>query len=754
LFRVFVLTLQGKLKRDALLRHPVEVFIAHFYFFIMQKKIFLFCLFVLPGLLLAQGMWLPLTLKKVNEKEMKSLGLKLKAEDIYDPLKPSLKDAVCLFGGGCTAEMVSPEGLLLTNHHCGFGQIQDLSTLEHNYVEDGYWAKNRAEELPCRGLSVTFIVRMEDVTRMALLGVTPEMDERSRQAQIDKNIAEVRRTTKIEKWEEIQVRPFYNGNQYFLYVVTTFRDVRLVGTPPSSIGKFGGDTDNWVWPRHTGDFSVFRVYADKDNRPAPYAADNKPYKPRHYFPISLSGVSDGDFTMVFGFPGRTDEYLSAAAVQQTGEVLNPVKVSIRDRALKAMDAFMREDAAIKIAYVAKYAGIANSWKKWSGEMQGLKKYRAVEKKRAYEAEFTRRVEANTDWKLRYGNLLPRLEQLHREIEPYAAARDCYAETCIRNAEALGQMGNLASWLKVYDDQGEAMFGAKTVEMGSKWTAFYEEYRPEVDEAVTAGMLELYAKLIPRAEWGGDFVKKQATEHGGYAGLAKHLFANSTMPHAAKMKALLAEKPAKIQETLKNDALFVFWKKLNDIYVGQVQPKLQELQPNINLIQRNYMAAQMEVFPEKRFFPDANSTLRLTYGKVRPYEPRDAVQYQSTTDLDGVMEKYVPGDYEFDLPQKLVDLWKAKDYGQYADKNGQLPVAFIGTNHTTGGNSGSPALDAKGNLIGINFDRVWEGTMSDLSFEPAICRNIMLDIRYALFVIDKVGGAKHIVDEMKLVKPKK
>jgi hypothetical protein len=702
----------------------------------------------------AQGMWLPLTLRKVNEKEMKSMGSKVKAADLYDALKPSMKDGVCLFGGGCTAEMVSPEGLLFTNHHCGFDQIQNLSTLEKNYVEDGFWAKSRAEELPCKGLTVTFIVRMEDVTQLALLGISADMDERGRQAQIDKNLAEIRRNIKTERWEEIQIRPFYNGNEYYMFVVATYRDVRLVGTPPSSIGKFGGDTDNWVWPRHTGDFSVFRVYADKDNHPAPYSTDNRPYRPRHFFPISLSGVKEGDFTMVYGFPGRTDEYLSAAAIQQTGEVLNPVKVSVRDRALKTLDGFMRKDPAIKIDYVAKYAGIANSWKKWSGEMQGLRKYKAVEKKRSEEAEFKRRLEANNEWKFRFGNLLPRLEQLHKEAEPYLIARDCYTETCLRNAEALGQMSAINGWLKTYDDQGAAMFAAKTPETGSKLDAFYEEYHSEVDEAVTAGMLELFVQYMPRPEWGAAFVKEAAQSKGGYAALAKSLFAESVLPHREKMKALLAESPEKAATTLKADPLYRFWKTLNDAYTTQVQPKLQELLPNIALIQRNYMAAQRTVFAEKRFFPDANSTLRLTYGKIRPYEPRDAVVYQIQTDLDGVMEKYIPGDYEFDVPERLIQLWKNKDYGRYANADGQMPVALIGTNHTTGGNSGSPALNARGHLIGINFDRVWEGTMSDLSFEPAICRNIMVDIRYVLFIIEKLGGATHLINEMQLIDSKK
>lgn len=706
---------------------------------------------VAPASVWGQGMWLPVNLEKTNEKEMKAMGLQLDADDLYSATQSSVKDAICLFGGGCTAEVISPEGLLLTNHHCGFGAIQNLSTLEKNYVENGYWAMNRNEELPAAGITATFVVRMEDVTKLALQGITESMDERARQSQIDKNIQDIRRNTKTERWEDVNIRPFYNGNQYFMFVTVTYRDLRLVGAPPSSIGKFGSDTDNWVWPRHTGDFSMFRIYADKDNHPAPFSNDNVPYKPKHFLPVSLDGVEEGDFTMVYGFPGRTDEYLSAAAVQQTGEVLDPVRVAIRDRALKVMDGFMRKDPSIKIAYVAKYAGIANSWKKWLGEMQGLKTYKALDKKRALEADFTSRIQNNPDWKVRFGNLLPRLNQIHKDIEPFVLARDCYFEACVRNTEVLGAVSGLQGWLKTYDENGEAVFAGKTAEVKNAWKDLYSEMRPEVDEAVTAGLLELFVQYMPRPEWGSTYVKTEAEKNGGYAGLASNLFKNSVLPHQDKMMALLAAPPAKIAETLKNDPLYRFWKTLSDAYTTQVQPKLQELQPNINLIQRNYMAAQMEVFKEKRFFPDANSTLRLTYGKVRGYEPRDAVYYEPQTYLDGVMEKYIPGDYEFDVPQKLIDLWTRKDYGQYATADGKMPVAFIGSNHTTGGNSGSPALDAKGNLIGLNFDRVWEGTMSDLNYDPAICRNIMVDARYVLFIIDKYAGAGHLIREMKLVK---
>ena len=710
-------------------------------------------LFLLPVLLSAQGMWIPLLLEKQNEKEMKALGLKLDADDIYSNFDPSIKDAICQFDGGCTGEMISGEGLLLTNYHCGFDAIQQLSTLENNYIENGYWAKSRAEELPAKGVTAVFISKMEDVTILALQGVSEGMGERDRQSQIDKNLAQIRVNTKKGKSEDIQIRPFYNGNQYYLFLTRTYKDVRFVGAPPNSIGKFGADTDNWVWPRHNGDFSVFRVYADKEGNPAEYAADNVPYKPAKFLSISLDGVEEGDFTMVYGFPGRTDEYLTEAAVKQVGEVLDPAKVSIRDRALKIMDGFMRKDPAVKIAYIARYSSISNSWKKWLGEMQGLKTFKALDKKRAYEAEFTNRIEQKADWKYRYGNLLPRLRQLHQDIEPYALARDYYLETIVRNNEILGLAAGLGSWIGSYEKNGEAFFVNKQKEATSGLESFYKDYRPEVDEAVLAAMLEMYGQNV-RSEWGAAIVQEMAKTKGGYPALSADIFKNSSLASREKMNVLLGKKPAEIVETLKNDPAYQLWDRLQQIYAANVQPKIQELQPQINLLQREYMAAQMVVFKDKRFFPDANSTLRLTYGKVNGFSPRDALRYEFQTDLDGVMEKYVPGDYEFDVPEKLIKLWETKDYGQYATADGRLPVAFIATNHTTGGNSGSPALDARGDLIGLNFDRVWEGTMSDLNYEAAICRNIMVDARYVLFIVDKLGGAGYLLNEMKLVRGKK
>lgn len=718
----------------------------------MKKTLFL--LLLLPILLRAQGgMWLPMYLEKQNEKEMKTLGLKLSADDLYAPNRPSIKDAICQFSGGCTGEIISPKGLLLTNHHCGFSAIQRQSTLEYNYVEDGFWAMSQTDELPCPGETAMFIVRMEDVTALALQNVVESMSERDRQAQIDKNLAQIKVNTKREKWEDILIRPYYNGNQYFLFVTVTYTDVRLVGAPPSSIGKFGADTDNWVWPRHTGDFALFRVYADKDNHPAPFSPDNQPLKPAHFLPISLDGIQEGDFTMVYGFPGRTDEYLPAAALQQAADVTNPVRVDIRDQALKTMDGFMRNDPAVKIAYIARYASIANAWKKWLGEMQGLKTYQAVEKKQAYEAEFIRRINQNPDWKIRYNNLLPRLNQTYQDIEPYAEARDNYLESFLRNVQSMGLVSGLNTWIREHENGNVSVFANRAKEVIPQVEGSLAVFFPQVDQAVFAVLAERFAKTM-RPEWGGAFVRAEAGRHGGFAGLAEYLYANSVFTNADRWKSAAAADASTFGNTLSQDPLLAFWRGVSTPYQEQVAPKLQELQNTLNLLQRQYMAAQMQVFKDKRFFPDANGTLRITYGKVRGYSPRDAVRYEFQTHLDGVMEKYVPGDYEFDVPQKLIDLWKNKDYGPYATKDGRLPVAFLGSNHTTGGNSGSPALDARGNLVGLNFDRVWEGTMSDLNYDPAICRNIMVDARYILFVVDKYAGAGYLLNEMKLVRGKK
>ncbi|WP_116790626.1 S46 family peptidase [Flavobacterium psychrotrophum] len=709
-----------------------------------MKLLRLLVLFLtVPAVAQQGGMWIPSLLSGLNEKEMKSLGMKMKAEDIYSVNHSSLKDAVPQFDGGCTAEVISPQGLLLTNHHCGYDNIQSHSTLEHDYLTNGFWAMSQAEELPNPGVVVTFIVSIDDVTTKVLEG-TQSLSEEARQKKIQENITSLTKSLPKESWQENSIRTFYEGNQYIRFITETFKDIRLVGAPPSSIGKFGSDTDNWVWPRHTGDFSMFRIYAGKDNRPAEYSKDNVPYKPKHFLPVNIGGVKENDFTMVFGYPGRTTEYLPAVAVEQIVNVLDPAKIEIRDAALKVEDGFMRKDPQIKIQYASKYAGIANYWKKWIGEVQGLKKSNAVAIKRNYEAQFTQWV-SKAGKQAEYGNLLPDFEVQYKAIEPYALGRDYFVEVALRNTELLTIGYRLYQLEQVYNAKGAQSFTDRKNNTIASLEATYKDYSKAVDEKVFEQLIALYINKVPK-----QFLP-DALLNANAAQLTADVYGKSGLVSYEGVKQLLAGEPAAVIQKLNADKGYQLIKAMTAAYMEKVAPKYEEINLKITALQRTYMKAILELSPkDARIFPDANSTLRITYGKVKGYEPRDAVYYEPVTYLDGVIEKYVPNDYEFDVPQKLIELYNKKDYGQYGE-NGKMPVCFIGTNHTTGGNSGSPAIDAKGNLIGLNFDRVWEGTMSDIHYDPNICRNIMVDMRYVLFIVDKFAGAGHLVKEMKLVK---
>lgn len=703
-------------------------------------------LLVLPAYSQQGGMWIPSLLKGMNETEMKNLGMKMSASDIYDVNKSSLKDAVPQFNGGCTSEVISSKGLLLTNHHCGFGEIQAHSTVEHDYLTDGFWAMSLEEELPNPDLEVTFIVKIEDVTSQILNGVSDISSETEKQKKIQENIASLTKSSPKEAWQENRIRTFYEGNQYILFVVESYKDVRLVGAPPSSIGKFGSDTDNWVWPRHTGDFSLFRIYADKNNRPAAYSKDNVPYTPKHFLPISIKGVEEDDFTLVFGYPGRTTEYLPSVAVEQIVNNLNPAKIEIRDKALKVADGFMRKDKAIKIQYASKYASIANYWKKWIGETQGLKKSNAIEIKKKFEKEFLEKVN-KAGKQAEYGNLFADFEKNYAEIAPYALSRDYFTEVVLRNTELLTIGYRLYQLEQVYNSRGEQSFKDRKEATIKALEETYKDFNATVDEKVFEQLIELYATKAPK-----QFLP-ETLKNADYKKLTDRVY-DSKLTSYKGLKELLSGDAKAVMAKINADKGYQFVKSLADTYVKEVSPKYDEINLKIAALQRTYMKGILELSPkEARIFPDANSTLRVTYGKVKGYSPSDAVTYSHTTYLDGVMEKYIPGDYEFDVPAKLIDLYNKKDYGQYG-KKGKMPVCFIGTNHTTGGNSGSPAIDAKGNLIGLNFDRVWEGTMSDIYYDPAICRNIMVDMRYVLFIIDKYAGAKHLINEMKIVGGKK
>ena len=700
-----------------------------------------------------EGMWLPLLLKALNEEEMQEMGMKMSAEDIYSVNKGSLKDAIVHFGGFCTAEVISEQGLILTNHHCGYGQIQSHSTLENNYLEDGFWAMSRDEEKPNPGLFARFIVRIEDVTEQALAGVTDEMSPEERQSAIDKNLNLIQPTIKKEDFQEVMVRPFFKGNQYFAFVTETYNDVRLVGAPPSSIGKFGADTDNWVWPRHTGDFSLFRIYAGPGNKPADYSPNNKPLRPRHSLPISLDGVDEGDFTMVFGFPGRTDEYLPSYAVDNVVNIIDPTRIAVREVSLKIIDGYMRKDPDAKIRYASRFASIANGWKKWIGEVQGLTEKNAVAAKKEYETEFARRVKTNLMTGRKYGRLLPEFERLYKEVQPYARARELHNEITGRNVQIFRNAAYMDRLVSRYENNGEAGFKDYKKRLDGYFDGFFKDYLPAIDRDVLAALLKMYLKEMPE-EWQPAYLRGMIEQHGTANAYVAHLFKESRLTSPEGLVKLYDDDAEDAVEHIRKDPIYQLYTAMNKSFNTNINGRYTEINDQITTLMRSFMKAQMEIFPERTFYPDANGTLRVTYGQMTGYEPRDAVYYQPQTYLDGVIEKYVPGDYEFDVPAKLIDLYETKDYGRYADDNGKIPVCLIGSNHTSGGNSGSPAIDAYGNLVGLNFDRVWEGTMSDIFYDKDICRNIMVDTRYVLFIIDKYAGAGHLIEEMKLVNPKK
>jgi len=716
------------------------------------KGMKLFLLLLVAGLARAdEGMWLPQLLGQLNEKAMKGLGMKINASDIYNINKGSLKDAIVSFGGFCTGEVISGKGLVLTNHHCGFDAIQNHSTLDRNYIRDGFWAANHGEEIPNPGLFVTFIVRIDDVSAAVLKGVQKGASEAERQSQIDKNIAELRKGIKKESYQDVLIRAFFEGNKYFQFITETYRDVRLVGAPPSSIGNFGKDTDNWMWPRHTGDFSMFRIYSGRDNKPAAYSPDNIPYTPKKSLSISLDGAAANDFTMVFGFPGRTTQYLPAAAVEQIVTVNDPTKIAIRDRALAVIDGFMRKDEATRIQYASKYAGIQNAYKKWQGEVLGITRTAGVEKKRKYEAEFMKRVQTNPAWKAQYATVLDELNAAYAAFRPLTQARDYYTEV-VGRIELFTVASQLNALVNAREKNGEKGLQEALPAAKERLAEFYKEYNPEVDRKVFAALMQMFVANQDKAVLAPELLAWVDLAGGNYEKLAEMIFEATEMDAGATVLAALQSDVGTLLDKHKKDRANDLYLAITGNWARQMAPQVNRIQNSINALQRTYMQAQMEVFKDKTFYPDANSTMRVTYGQVKGYRPRDGVAYDHYTYLDGVMQKYVPGDYEFDVPQKLRDLYSQKDYGQYG-AGGRMPVCFIATNHTTGGNSGSPALDAYGNLIGLNFDRVWEGTMSDINYDPSICRNIMVDIRYVLFIVDKFAGARHLIDEMKLVRPK-
>ena len=712
----------------------------------MKRKILLSALLLPAVMAFGQqygGMWIPTDL---NEKEMKSLGMKISAKDIFNPDKASIKDAVVQFDGGCTAEIISPKGLLLTNHHCGYDNIQSHSTVENDLLTNGFWAKDMTGELPNPGVTVDFITDIKEVTSQILAG-TENLTGDGLNKKINENIEVYKKAQKTESYQTISVRSMYYGNKFYAYVIETYKDIRLVGAPPSAIGKYGSDTDNWVWPRHTGDFSMFRIYADKNNKPAEYSKDNIPYVPKHFLPISMKDKKEDDFTFVFGFPGRTTEYLPAVAVDKIMTEIDPAMISVRDVTLKTLDEKMRVDNATRIKYASKYARISNAWKKWQGEIEGLKKSNAVGKKQQYEQSL---ISKNPAIK----STIDGLNKLYNEQAPYALNRAYYSELP-RNAETLALGSLFGSYVEAVENGTSSQ---KSVDnLKSRLSEMYKDYESGLDAKVTAKVLALYANKTPQQFLPAGFEKYKDVNQN--LATIENWAKSSIITGGGKVNGatvytdinkVFADQKTLVQ-ALKNDPLVQLYTSIKGAYIKSTHDKVTSLQTEIDALQKKFMAQQMETDKDRKFFPDANSTLRVTYGQVKGSNPRDAVSYGYQTHISGIMEKYIPGDYEFDLPKKLINLYNTKDYGVYKDKTGEVPVNFTATNHTTGGNSGSPALDAHGNLIGLNFDRQWEGTMSDINYDPKLCRNIMVDTKYILFVVDKYADAKWLLNEMKIVK---
>ena len=696
-----------------------------------------------------EGMWLP-SLIGNRIADMQEKGFRLSAEDIYSINQASLKDAVVLFGRGCTGELISPEGLLLTNHHCGYGQIQKHSSVEHDYLRDGFWAMSRAEELPNKGLTVSFLERMEDVTPIILKGYTSNMTEDERVELVKKNSdALLQEAVKDGNGLRAKVEALYYGNQYFLFLYREYSDIRLVGAPPSSIGKFGGDTDNWVWPRHTGDFSIFRIYADKDNNPAEYSEDNVPYQPKKYFRVSTKGVQEGDFTFIYGFPGRTQEYIHSEGVRYIEELGDPHKIALRTLRLDIMSKHQEQSQKVRIQYSSKHADVANAWKKWQGEVKGIRKMRTVATKKAYEQKFAQ-------WAVgtEYEGLTDKIASIYAELEPYAFATDYYNET-VRTVE----LANFAmSFARLYKEvDGAVTFdGAKAADLTE---SFFKDYYLPIDREAFVAVMKAFDENVP-AESKPAFHKAMMEKYGDVEAWAADIFENSVFADEKAVEALISaseETLASDKAKVLADPATVFFNEYLKWYYADVLPFTTSLNQDLQLAYRDYMRGQM-AFAEATegasglasFYPDANLTLRVAYGHIKGYSPADGVYYTPSSTIKGIMEKDNPNIFDYNIPQTLRDIYATKDYGRWADATGEVPVCFIATNHTTGGNSGSPVINADGDLIGLNFDRVWEGTMSDIVFDPEICRNISLDVRYVLFTIEKIGGASYLFDEMTFV----
>lgn len=699
------------------------------------KLIIILVIFSFKGILIFghEGMWIP-SLLKVIEGQMKSDGLELSAEDIYSINNSSLKDAIVHFGGGCTAEVVSKQGLILTNHHCGYSQIQQHSSLENNYLKDGFWAMSKSEELTNPGLTATFIVSINDVTNEVFKDTT-DLSPLEFKKVISKNIKNIQSQNGNQPNYKYVVKPFFYGNKYYLITSKTYKDVRLVGAPPSSMGKFGGDTDNWVWPRHTCDFSVFRIYANEENEPAEISENNIPYNAPVALDVKVSGVKENDFSMVFGFPGKTEQYLTSNAVNNYINIILPARIEMRKNSLKHIDAYMDLSESNFIKYASKQSRVSNAYKKWIGQDLGLRKKQAVSKKRSEEKKW---VEKNPSNQL----LLDKLFKLEEQKIKYQLAYSLFIELWYYGPEII----RFSNGIEKLKDAEE--FESKIKNKQKNSINYFKNYDANLDKEVFKSLIPIYLKhLVDDLE---DPLMISAIQKFDNENLfVNNLFEKSKLTNLESTLKVLNSNKKSFLKYLEKDPIVDFASNLYNHFLNDILPQYRKLEEEHQNLMGKYLKSLMESYPERSFFSDANSTMRLTYGKVEGSKPRDGMSYDWFTTIDGIIDKYNTGEPDFKIPTRLQNLYDEKNYGRYG-ANGTLNICFLGSNHTTGGNSGSPALDSKGQLVGINFDRTWESTMSDVLFDENICRNIMVDIRYVLWVIDIYAGAGHLVNEMNLV----
>ena len=710
-----------------------------------MKKLFasLLVFFITSYSIAIEGMWVP-SLIEMFHSDMQTYGLKLTPEQIYSTNNSSLKDAIVQFGGGCTAEIVSTKSLLLTNHHCGFSQIQSHSSTENNYLKNGFWAKNLQEEKACPGLYVTFVKEIRDVTERVFNGVKDNMTADERKAKINSNIGAIESAEKTSGFVKAKIKPFSNGNQYFMLVTEDFNDVRLVGTPPNAIGKFGGDTDNWVWPRHTGDFSVFRIYANANNEAAEYSESNVPFEPMHSLPVSVKPKKVGDFTMVYGFPGSTFQNTTGAKLKFYIEKERPLRIEMRQKSLDIIKPAMNAVELISIQYASKQARIANAWKKWIGQIDGLTELNALGKKADFEAEYNTRANSKDEWKKNYGTVLSEIDALHEKYNRYELARSLFIEYFFVGPEMLNFSSEFFNLAQNYEKlEAEGKVDKEVERLIAKTNGFYKNYNLDIDIQIFEALTPLYAANVDEDLLPANFA---STWEGRFKLIQKK---SILLDKDALLKAL-ENFSKKTVKKLQKDPLIKFSREVYMSYFLTVNPSYGEYQTEVDAKMTKYVKGMMEMFPERNFWPDANSTLRIAYGVVDGSSPVDGMSYKHYTTIDGIMQKYDPNNPDFYLTQRFIDLYNAGDFGPYT-QDGELWTCFTASNHTTGGNSGSPVIDADGNLIGINFDRSWESTMSDFMFDETRCRNIAVDIRYVLWVIDKYGESPHLVEEMNIVK---